>query len=264
MFQKKSLGQNFLNNKFVLEKIAVTGSVSKTDTVLEIGPGKGSLTQTLLDTGTTVVAVEKDDRLIPILNETFEQAVSDKKLILIHGDIEKLDTTDLGLDKKPYKLIANIPYYITGLIIRKFLEEAQPPTEIVIMIQKEVAQRIIARDAKESLLSVSVKAYGIPKNAGVVKAGNFIPKPKVDSAILHIANISKDYFTENKISEDFFFQIAKAGFSGKRKVLTNNLAKFIDKDRLGDILIKQNLNPKIRAEDLTLQNWADIIKEISK
>ena len=264
MFQKKSLGQNFLNNKFVLEKIAVTGSVSKTDTVLEIGPGKGALTAVLLSTGATIIAIEKDDRLIPILSEKFEKEIAEKKLQLIHGDIEKLDTTDLGLDNKPYKLIANIPYYITGLIIRKFLESKNQPTEIVFMIQKEVAHRIIARDKKESLLSVSVKAYGIPKMARIVKAGNFIPKPKVDSAILHIAHISKDFFTDNNITEDFFFQIVKVGFSEKRKVLVNNLAKFIDKEKLAVILTTQNLNPKIRAEDLTLQNWADIIKEISQ
>ena len=263
MFQKKSLGQNFLNNKFVLEKIAVTGNVSSSDTVLEIGPGKGALTEVLLATGARVIAIEKDDRLIPILSEKFEKEITEGKLELIHGDIELLNIEDLEFTKEPYKLIANIPYYITGLIIRKFLEATNQPTEIVFMIQKEVAQRIVARDSKESLLSISVKAYGLPKNAGTVKAGNFVPKPKVDSAILHISQISKNFFTEHQISEEFFFKVIRAGFSEKRKVLTNNLSPFAEKQDLVNTLTSLDLSPTVRAEDLTLQNWAQIAQKIS-
>lgn len=262
MFQKKSLGQNFLKNKHIIQKIVDTGSVKKTDNVLEIGPGKGALTEFLLDTGAQVFAIEKDSRLMTFLNEKFHEYVAKKQLHIIEGDIEKLDIAEVGLQRH-YKLIANIPYYITGLIIRKFLETDLQPTEMVVLVQKEVAQRIIARDGKESLLSISVKVYGEPKMARIVKAGNFEPKPKVDSAILHISGISKKFFNEKNIDELFFFNIVRTGFSSKRKVLLNNLSPFASKEEIKEIFKEMGADEKSRAEELTLQNWADITKSLA-
>ena len=142
MKAKKSLGQNFLKSIIVLKKIVSTGSVVATDLVLEIGPGKGALTRKILDTGARVVAVEKDGELIPVLREEFREEIKNKKLILIEGDILDLDLKKVGVEKKKYKLIANIPYYITGAIIRKFLSGKTNPEKIVLLVQKEVAERI--------------------------------------------------------------------------------------------------------------------------
>ncbi len=158
---KKSLGQNFLKSKRALSEIISAGEVNHDDLVLEIGPGQGALTEKILETGAKVIAVEKDDRLISLLNEKFIKETNSGQFTLIHGDILDLDLA--FLKNSEFKLIANIPYYITGLIFRKFLEGNIQPSKIVIMVQKEIADRIIARDGKESLLSISVKAYGQPK-----------------------------------------------------------------------------------------------------
>ena len=191
---KKSLGQNFLKSKKALEAIVLAGEISENDTVLEIGPGQGALTEKLLETGAKIIAVEKDDRLIEFLKEKFSKEITSEKFEIIHGDILEIDLD--FLKNKSYKLIANIPYYITGLIFRKFLSGNIQPEKIVILVQKEIADRIIARDGKESLLSLSVKVYGTPKKIMKVEKENFSPKPKVDSAILLIDTISKNFFKE--------------------------------------------------------------------
>ncbi len=196
---KKSLGQNFLNSDGALDAIIKAGRVVKGDTVLEIGPGKGALTKRLLNAGANVIAVEKDDRLIPLLEELFSKEIKSKKLTLIHGDVLDLDVNSYLLSVTSYKLIANIPYYITGEIVRKFLSGNFQPSLMVVLVQKEVAERITTKDQKESILSISVKAYGEPKYIQTVKAGSFFPPPKVDSAILLIDNISKDKFKRKSI-----------------------------------------------------------------
>lgn len=260
MFQKKSLGQNFLKSGSIINKIVEAGHVTAEDTVVEIGPGKGVLTRALLSTGASVIAIEKDDRLIPILSEEFADEVESGKLRLIHGDIVEMKIADLGVKSSEYKLIANIPYYITGLIVRMFLETEIQPTRAVVLVQKEVAQRIVANDNKESLLSISVKAYGEPHNAGVVKAGNFSPAPSVDSAILSIRHISKGFFEKNKISEQRFFEIVKIGFAGKRKMLIPKLTEFADRETVEKLFHTINIDLKVRAEDITLDDWAHIVQ----
>jgi len=260
MFQKKSLGQNFLKNGAIIDKIVDAGFVSEKDTVVEIGPGKGVLTRALLAKGACVIAIEKDDRLIPILSEEFVSEIESGKLELVHGDIVEMNISDLGVQDKKYKLVANIPYYITGLIVRMFLETDIQPAHAVVRVQKEVAQRIVARDIKESLLSISVKAYGEPHNAGVVKAGNFNPAPSVDSAILSIHPISKAFFETHNISEKRFFQILKVGFAGKRKMLVPKLTEFTDRATVEDLFNTININLKARAEDIALEDWARIVQ----
>jgi 16S rRNA (adenine1518-N6/adenine1519-N6)-dimethyltransferase len=259
MQHKKSLGQNFLKSKGAIAKMVEVSGMRKGEAVLEIGPGLGVLTEALLATGANVVAVEKDDRLIPVLQEKFKKEISSNQLTLIHDDILELEILNLKLKK--YKVIANIPYYITGQIIRKFLEAENQPSSMTLLLQKEVAERIVAKDGKESLLSLSVKAYGGPKYVQTVKRGSFIPVPKVDSSIVHIANISRknfDVVTTPKKFEQQFFALIHAGFAHKRKQLLPNLSALYSKDILRGTFEKLSIPLKTRAEDVVLQKWLDL------
>lgn len=237
MRAKKTLGQNFLKNPAVVRTMVQTADVQPGDTVLEIGPGKGALTEALLAAGAHVIAIEKDADLIPLLEEKFAR----QHITIIQGDVREY------IPEGEYKVAANIPYYITGEIIRQFLESDHQPTSMTLLVQKEVAQRIVANNGKESILSISVKAYGTPKYIQKVPAHYFTPAPKVDSAILHISNISKAFFRDNTITEQDFFAKVRQGFSQKRKKLGNNLD-----------LTETTINPHLRAEDLTLNDWKTI------
>ncbi|MEK7148480.1 MAG: 16S rRNA (adenine(1518)-N(6)/adenine(1519)-N(6))-dimethyltransferase RsmA [Patescibacteria group bacterium] len=250
---KKSLGQNFLNSKAVARDIVREANLSPSDTVLEIGPGKGFLTSELLASGAHIIAVEMDSRMIPILQEKFAEEINKNKFTLIHGDILKeLVKNTIGLPEK-YKLIANIPYYLTGQIIRTFLETSLQPERMVIMVQKEVATRIVARDKKESILSIAVKVYGTPKLIKKVPARYFTPAPKVDSAILSIGNISHKNFP-SQVSEKVFFEIVRAGFAHKRKILAGNLKEILGEKTLY-ILKETGIKENTRAENLSLDQW---------
>jgi 16S rRNA (adenine1518-N6/adenine1519-N6)-dimethyltransferase len=227
--------------------------VTSEDTVLEIGPGKGVLTKALLETGANVIAVEKDDLLIPMLQVMFDKEIRTGKLRLIHDDVLNLFTSYPDLLKPGYKLIANIPYYITGEIIRMFLEAPTNPQLIALLVQKEVAERIVAKDGKESILSVSVKVYGNPLYGGTVKKTLFRPMPNVDSAIIVINNISKKIFQESGVDEKRFFEVVKAGFAHKRKQLKNNLKDVISDEKIESVGQK-------RAEELSVKEWFEIAK----
>jgi 16S rRNA (adenine1518-N6/adenine1519-N6)-dimethyltransferase len=256
---KKSLGQNFLKNDTVVAEIVKAGNVGAGDTVLEIGPGEGVLTAALLRAGATVLAVEKDDRLIPILKEKFFNYIAQNKLILVHKDILEFDPASFELQAASYKLIANIPYYITGQILRQFLGGGRQPTMMILMLQKEVAERILGKDSrwphsKESILSLSVKAYGRPSNIRTVAKGNFQPAPSVDSAILLIKDISKHFFKD--FSENRFFETVKKGFGQKRKMLKGNLGLS------AETMEQCGLPIKARAEDLNLDQWKCLIREL--
>lgn len=249
---KKSLGQHFLNNTNVTTLIVETGNVEKGDTVLEIGPGTGVLTRELLNRGAKVIAIEADVRAVESLKETFSSEITSQNLTIIHGDVRTLDISALGLRPHAYKLIANIPYYITGFLFRMFLEHDIQPSIMVFLVQKEVAERI-ARDKKESLLSLSVKAFGTPRYVKTVGKGNFTPPPKIDSAIISISNISKDNFKE--ISQEFFFSVLHEGFKSKRKQLFGNLTALTDRVALTRIFASVPLSEKIRGEDVSLPEW---------
>ncbi len=254
---KKSLGQNWLKNEKIVKEIVAAAKISVGERVVEVGPGQGILTAELLKTGARVVAIEKDDRLIEELQEKFELEIRSGKLEIIHHDILDFDPIIIN---EAYKIVANLPYYITGEFLKKFLTTPNQPSLMVVMLQKEVAERIVAvpigrqaRDKKESVLSLSVKVYGAPKYLKTVPRGNFQPAPNVDSAILVIENISKKLFLENKISEQEFFSCLKQGFSSKRKKLKNNL-------NLNDKLLAQYGDK--RAEDLQLSDWLTLCKII--
>ncbi|MCX6716365.1 MAG: 16S rRNA (adenine(1518)-N(6)/adenine(1519)-N(6))-dimethyltransferase RsmA [Candidatus Taylorbacteria bacterium] len=262
IFAKKSLGQNFLHDAGALHDIALAGNISAGDTVLEIGPGEGALTSELLKSAKKVVVVEKDDRLIPILEKKFAKEKAEGKFILIHGDILEKNPGGLGLKRGEYKVIANIPYYITGEVTRMFLESEDYPSTVVFLVQKEVAERMV--DEKESILSISVKVYGSPKYIRTVKSGSFRPAPSVDSAVIGIYNISKKIFEDNKINEEDFFDIVKTGFSHKRKKLISNLAEFYDQKDLENIWSLLNLDINTRAETVKLETWVKIASNLFK
>jgi len=257
--KKKSLGQNFLKHRPTLKLMISAGKILPGDTVLEIGPGKGSLTRILLEAEANVIAIEKDRELIPILKEEFAKEIASGSLVLIEGDILELEIKNIFPKKTPYKIVANIPYYITGAVVRKFLSSTHQPETMVIMVQREVAKRIVARDGKESLLSLSVKVYGVPRYIETVKKELFSPKPKVDSAILSIEKISKDFFVD--FSEEDFFSVIQSAFSHKRKVLIRNLEKVLPKQKVELIFETLCLPKKIRAEDVSLLEWQNILRE---
>lgn len=260
MKAKKSLGQNFLKGEFALKKIIEAGEIKPSDIILEIGPGKGALTEKLIEKAGLVIAVEKDRELFEMLKEKFLEQIKSGSLLLVHGDILQFEIGDYKLQN--YKIIANIPYNITGAILKKFLTEKSQPELMVLMVQHEVAKRIVASprrggaSAKESILSISVKAYGEPKMIMKVDKRYFSPAPKVDSAIILIKNISRKNFINKKIDEEKFWEIVKTGFAHKRKKLSGNLKNTIlyKKDSLTDLGNK-------RAEDLALSDWISLAQE---
>ena len=279
MKAKKSLGQNFLKSVPALNKIIETGEVIPNDIILEIGPGKGALTRKLLEKCNHVIAVEKDKELFSFLQEKFKKEIAENKLILINEDILDFNVKQNILERtlgrsdgdgqrkslakdfrgesenvlRNYKLIANIPYNITGAILKKFLTEKHQPSLMVLMVQHEVGKRIVANNEKESILSISVKAYGEPKLVLKVPARYFSPAPKVDSVIISIKNISRKIFLENKINENKFWEIIHAGFAHKRKKLSSNLKNFLDTSARLDLGNK-------RAEDLKLKDWTLLVE----
>ena len=262
MRAKKSLGQNFLKSKKALNDIARVAELGEKDTILEVGPGKGALTEILLEKAGRVTAVEKDEVLVKFLEGKFAKEVTDGKLEIVSEDILNFVPNAYGLVSNAYKIAANIPYYITGQFLRKFLSSKHQPSLMVLMLQKEVAKRIVAQDGKESILSLSVKAYGTPKYINTVEARYFSPAPKVDSAILLISQISKGFFKD--ISEEKFFEIMKVGFAHKRKQLSGNLKGHFKNKNVENILGKFGIDKKARAEDISLKNWVQIVSEIGQ
>ncbi len=249
---KKQLGQNFLNSVGALELIIKEAELSKEDCVLEIGPGKGVLTEKLLLQTKMVVAVEKDRDLLPFLNEKFEKEIREKKLVLVEGDVRDIDIQNYLPQK--YKLVANIPYYLTGDLLKKTFSTTYPPKSMVLLLQKEVAQRITDLK-KSSILAVSVWAYGEPKFVKTVKRGSFQPVPNVDSAILSIKNISKKSFEHFQVSEEKFFKVLKAGFAHKRKKLRKNLGEVFPDINIENLLKNCELSNDCRAEELNVNKW---------
>lgn len=251
---KKSLGQNFLTSIPARMAIVEAAEVTVHDTVLEIGPGKGFLTKGLLESGANVIALEKDRELVPLLAETFAQEIATKKLILIEGDALTFETSNI---EKKYKLVANIPYYITGAILSRYLSSFHQPSMMVVLVQKEVAERACARDGKESLLSLSIKAYGTPKLVYKVSKGSFFPIPKVDSAVLQIKNISRTNF-KNQYHEAIFFKLIHAGFAHKRKFAISAIKEAFKPIDIGLLFKEIGLSEKVRAEDVKLAIWLSL------
>ena len=256
----KRLGQNFLVSEKAFEKILKAADLSSKDVVLEIGSGIGNLTLKLTKKVKKVIAIEKDKKMCEILRQELKNQ-DIKNVQIINEDVLKIQYGSMvkWFDGYNYKLVANLPYYITSPIIRKFLEIKKTPKLAVLMIQKQVAQRICAKPGKMSVLAVSVQFYAKPEIISYISKKSFWPQPKVDSAIIKI--IPKKI----KVSTEFkkrFFEIVKAGFSQPRKQLANNLSKKLGfkKEKVEVWLLKNNVRPSQRAETLSIDNWKRLTK----
>lgn len=252
---KKSLGQNFLVNPRILDKIVSAAEITKDDVILEVGPGTGSLTKKLLEKAKKVIAIEKDRRLVSLLKEDLKDY---KNLEITENDILKFRVESLKLRTGEYKIVANLPYYITSRFLRKILGQWPRPKLIVLTIQKEVAQRIIAKPPKMNLLAVSVQFFSEPKIIGYISKENFRPRPKVDSAIIKLTPINQILNSEQIID---FFKLIKISFSNKRKQIKNNLQKILGKNTL-NILKKADIDSESRAEELSIRDWLKIFKSL--
>jgi 16S rRNA (adenine1518-N6/adenine1519-N6)-dimethyltransferase len=242
------LGQHFLVHSWAARALARAVSPRADETIVEIGPGKGILTRELLMLG-KVVAIEKDAELVQLLREKFRDETESNRLRIVHDDVRSATPETLGLSK--YVVAANIPYYITGEIIRLFLTASVQPRAMALLIQKEVAQRIVSE--KGSILSISVRAYGTPRIVEKVPKKHFSPPPSVDSAILAVENISRDFFMD--VNEEHFFKVVRTGFASKRKFVANNLAVAFDKGATQQALKAAGVADKARAEDVSLEQW---------
>ena len=276
------MGQSFLRDKNVLAKIILAAELKTGDRVLEVGPGLGVLTEELAKHADCVIAVEKDKNLAAQLKGKF---AGNENVEIIEGDILKIINHKSLFLNHSYKVVANIPYYLTSHLIRLLLEATNPPQDIILLIQKEVAKRICAKPPKMSLLAVSVQFYAQPKIISYVSKNAFWPKPKVDSAIIKITprkneplplckrGIEGDLkngkeilpappFTKEGVK--IFFKVVKAGFSQPRKQLLNNLSVGLKltKIKTADLLQSAGLKPEQRAETLTINDWIKIAETL--
>lgn len=255
----KSLGQNFLIDGNLVRNIVKGANITKDDYVLEIGPGIGTLTEELSLNAKKVVAIELDDTLIPVLDETLDKY---DNVEIIHGDVLKVDLKKIiaeKLDGGPIKIVANLPYYVTTPIIGKLLEESLNIDSIIVMVQKEVAERMAAGPGSKTYgsLSVFVNYYSNPEIILRVPKTVFMPQPKIDSAIIKL-NIKDDL---PDIDREKFFNVVKAGFSKRRKTIVNSLSSYgfdIEKDTIRQALEKANIKETERAENLSIEDFINI------
>ncbi|MEX0930996.1 MAG: 16S rRNA (adenine(1518)-N(6)/adenine(1519)-N(6))-dimethyltransferase RsmA [Candidatus Paceibacterota bacterium] len=262
---KKSLGQYFLNSSIVPQWMCDAAAVEAGDVVIEVGPGTGIMTAELLAHGARVIAIEADKRAVAILKEKFSDEDTAGMLTIHHADIRTFDLTELNVSDHSYSVVSNIPYYLTGMLFRLFLEHTRQPARLVFLVQKEVAKRATAsrqRGEKESLLSLSIKLYGTPKYIRTVPRGHFSPQPNVDSAILAIEDITKSRVAD--IGEERIFSILHLGFGQKRKQLLGNLSKCYPRADLINIFSTLSIPHDIRAEDLDLDTWLALIQKLPK
>lgn len=261
----KGLGQNFLIDKNVLEKIIDAADIKSTDTILEVGPGLGVLTQELAKKAKEVIAVEKDETMCKILADVLS-VLNVKNVRIVNEDILFFKQLE---QLEHYKVVANIPYYLTSPLIRKFLESENQPKEIILMLQKEVAQRICANPPQMSLLAISVQFYADAKIISYVSKNCFWPAPKIDSAIIKITPfaslLSFPRKRESREFNDLFFKVVKAGFSQPRKQLIGNLSKSLKLERAEteNWLKKNKIDPTQRAETLSVEDWINLTKNFS-
>ncbi len=269
IFPKKSFGQHWLKSQAIVRKIVDAADLKKTDCVLEIGPGKGVLTEALLEKSDNVTAVEADHDLYGFLEKKFGDRIK-----LVKGDVIKKSNKELvascscSLKKtceKRYKLVANLPYNITSAVMAKFLIEQPRPSRMVVMIQREVADRITAKPGDMGLLSVVCQLFADIKKVCIVKPGSFSPPPKVQSTVLRFDLIPPSKQKIRAHEAEAIIRLAKAGFSNRRKQLHRNLAdaRVVSSDKTKQVLAKLKLSEMARAQELSIKNWVQFYKAIS-
>ncbi len=253
---KKGLGQNFLVDPAHRARIVYAADLTRGDTVLEVGPGPGVLTELLAEQAGRVVAVELDDRLIPFLRERF---AGQPHVSIVHADILETNPAELT-EGRPYKVVANLPYYITSAVIRHLLESNPAPDVLVLTVQREVAERMVAQPPEMSLLALGTQFYATGKIVARIPAGAFYPVPKVESAVVRLDRRAEPVASD--ITADQFFAVARAGFSQPRKQLRNSLAAGmgIAPAEAEEWLGQAGVDPKRRAETLTLGEWAEVAR----
>ena len=267
---KKSLGQNLLIDSTHLARIADAADLETTDTVLEIGPGLGALTHHLAERAGRVIAVELDQRLMPVLRTEFADR---PHVSFVHGDILELNPAELirmlrpdqpgpASAAEPYKVVGNLPYYITSAVLRHVLESLPPPTLAVLLVQQEVAQRMVAQCGAMSLLAVSVQFYARPRALHKIPAGAFLPRPKVDSRVVCLDVRAQPAVPD--VEPTRFFQVVRAGFSQRRKQLRNSLCAGLSctKEQADHWLTSSGIEPRRRAETLSLQEWGMLTRTV--
>jgi len=252
----KKLGQNFLIDRTAVKKIVSAADLKENDVVLEIGPGIGALTQELAKKAGKVIAVEKDRKMVEILGDTLRDF---ENVEITYGDILKIENSKLI---KNLKVVGNLPFYLTAPVIRKFLETKEAkPHSMVLVVQKEVGQRICAKPPSSSILAVSVQVYAEAKIISYISRKSFWPQPEVDAAIIKITpKIKLARRSLDQINLDLFFKVVKTGFSQPRKQLINNLSKKQDKEKIRKWLIQNKINPSQRAETLSVKDWINLAK----
>ena len=252
---RKRLGQHFLIDDEVLHLITSTAELKPSDIVLEIGPGLGILTKELAKQAGRIIAVELDDKLAALLKQTL---ASFNNVTIVNEDILHIDPATLLPPLNPYKVVANLPYYITSPVLRHFLEASAKPELMLVMVQKEVAEAIVAEPGKRSVLSISVQFFGKPKIVSYVPAQSFYPIPEVDSAILQIDPYPQPAVVVS--DEKGFFEMVRAGFTASRKQIVNSLVQGLKSPKpvVSALLEKADIVPQRRAETLTLKEWAQL------
>jgi 16S rRNA (adenine1518-N6/adenine1519-N6)-dimethyltransferase len=247
---QKKFGQNFLENRKSVSRFAEAVDINKDDVILEIGPGMGILTEKLSQKAKKVIAIEKDPLMVKILKETLTGL---RNVDVIQADARKIDPKKLGLDAMEYKLVGNLPFYLTSRLIRIFLESKTGPKEMIFLVQKEVGQRSCSKAPDMNLLAASVQFYANPQIIDYVSKKSFWPEPKVDGVIIKITISGQ----KKSVDEKLFFKIIKAGFSQPRKQILNNLSHGLklNKKIAADWLLKNKIKPEQRAETLDVENW---------
>lgn len=257
---RKGLGQNFLISQAALENIVAAADLSAEDVVVEVGAGLGTLTRLLAQKAGRVAAVELDAALVAILRDEVNDLPN---VEIVHGDI--LQLSDLDLPHRGYKVVGNLPYYITSAVLRRFLEKEPRPEIMVVTVQREVAERIVAGPGEMSLLSISVQFYGQPSIVARIKAGSFYPSPRVDSAVVRIdVGERPTVLLGEGIDDRAFFRVVRAGFGQKRKMLRNALSAGLGMPpaRVESALGQAGVDPRRRAETLSLDEWVGVTREI--
>ena len=281
LWAKKSLGQNFLVDENALDKIIEAADLKPSDNIIEVGPGTGFLTERLIKQVKHVTSVELDRGMVDLLKERFNGVknleiiqsdilnfpISSLSFPVASGDRESRVSLDprfhggdkMGDDGKQYKVVANIPYYITSPLLKHFLQSDHRPTSIVVLVQKEVAEKVVGKTGK-SLITIETQLFGRPEIVGIVPAKSFYPAPKVDSAILKIEVYKKPLISAAKF--DDFLRLVKFGFSQKRKMLSNTLSAglHMKSSEMSEILKKADINPNLRAENLEICDWERLAK----